>query len=209
MSELLPERLGCPKSGQALEDPSTSKSRKRQVSTILEWIQYFGIYIMVLTRKHPERIPDLLGYQSLIIKAHLEYDGDNWLAYDRRFCLSAAANYNIVWGHIDQTLWSLAFSGKAKTSRCKYCFSITHQSTECVWEPEYPTQPTPLFPQQHPPVYFNWKSTPGRCPVIGCTYDHICLYCASNPTVLDKRHKGIHCPQYQFKPPTQGQLASK
>ena len=59
ISELLPDRLGCPKSGQAPEDLSTPKSRKRQVYTILEWIQCFGIYIAVLTRKHPERIPAL------------------------------------------------------------------------------------------------------------------------------------------------------
>ena len=73
----------------------------------------------VLTQKYPEQIPDLLGYQFLIIEAHQEYEGDNWLAYDRRFRLSAAANHNTVWGHIEQTLWSLAFFGKAKASRCK------------------------------------------------------------------------------------------
>ena len=45
----------------------------------------------VLTQKHPERIPDLLGYQQLIIEASLEYEGDNWLGYDRQFRLTAAA----------------------------------------------------------------------------------------------------------------------
>ena len=43
---------------------------------------------MVLTRKYPEQIPDLSGYQSLIIEAHLEYESDNWLAYDRQFRLN-------------------------------------------------------------------------------------------------------------------------
>ena len=32
-----------------------------------------------------------MAYQSLIIEVHLEYEGDNWLAYDRWFRLSAAA----------------------------------------------------------------------------------------------------------------------
>ena len=151
MSELLPDWLGCPKSGQAPEDLNTLKSMKRQVSTILEWIQCFRIYIAVIIQKYPEQTP---GYQSLIIEVHLEYEGDNWLSIDRWFRLSAAANHNIVWGHIDLTLWSLAFSGKAKVSRC---FSITHQSTECAWAPEYTThmtQPTPLFPQWHPSSMF-------------------------------------------------------
>ena len=162
MSELLPDRLGCPKSGQALEDLSTPKSRKQQVSTILEWIQCFGIYVAVLTRRYPEQIPDLLGYQSLMIEARLEYEGDNWFAYDRRFCLSAAANHNIVWAHIDQKLWSL---WKSQSQQMHILFQYYSQSTERAWAPEYPTsmtQPTPLFPQRCPyPLCFKWNSTPG------------------------------------------------
>ena len=93
MSELLPNRLGCLKTGQITEDQATSRpmARKRYVSTILEWIQCFGIYMVVLTQKHPEPISDLLGYQHLIITASLEYEGDNWLGYDRQFRLTAAA----------------------------------------------------------------------------------------------------------------------
>ena len=68
-----------------------------RVDTML-WDTYSGTHT-----KHSERIPDLLGYQSLIIEVHLEYEGDNWLAYDRQFCLSAAANQYVVWSHIDQT----------------------------------------------------------------------------------------------------------
>ena len=103
----------------------------------------------VLTQKHPERISDLLGYRHLIITASLEYEGDNWLGYDRQFRLTAAATQNTTWGHVDQTLWSLAFSTKAKTTRCQYCFSINHKAAECGWAPEHsmsnPTIPTPLF----------------------------------------------------------------
>ena len=202
MSKLLPDRLGCLKTGQITEDQATSRPRKRFVSTILEWIQCFGIYMAVLTQKYPERISDLLGYQHLIITASLEYEGDNWLGYDRQFRLTAAATQKTTWGYVDQTLWSLAFSSKAKTTRCQYCFSVNHKATECGWAPEHsasnPTiQPTPLFPQRRPsPVCFKWNSSPGRCPVSGCTYSHICVYCASNPNVLDKRHKGIHCPHH-------------
>ena len=202
MSELLPDRLGCPKTGHTFEDQAIPRPRRRYVSTILEWIQCFGIYIAALTQKHPERIPDLLGYQQLIIEASLEYEGDNWLGYDRQFQLTAAATQNTAWGHIDQTLWSLAFSAKAKASRCKYCFSIIHTAAECAWAPEQltsnpVTQPMLLFSQRHPPpVCFKWNSAPGRCPVSGCRYNHICLYCANNPNVFDKRHKGIHCPHY-------------
>ena len=39
----------------------------------------------VIAKSQPDRIPDLLGYQSLIIKAHLEYAGDGWIGYDKDF----------------------------------------------------------------------------------------------------------------------------
>ena len=55
------------------------------MTNILEWIQCFSVYIAVITRKQPDRIQDLLGYQSRILETHLEYAGDYWLGYDRRF----------------------------------------------------------------------------------------------------------------------------
>ena len=36
MSELLPDHLGCLKTGQITDDQATSRPRKRYVSTILE-----------------------------------------------------------------------------------------------------------------------------------------------------------------------------
>ena len=56
-------------------------------------------------------------YQFLLIDVYLEYRGDTWVGYDRRFCLTAAAKASKVWAHIDPTLWNLTFTGIAKTSR--------------------------------------------------------------------------------------------
>ena len=50
MSELLPEHLG----NFTDETPDRGKSKHRAITDILEWVQYFEIYIAVLTRKHPE-----------------------------------------------------------------------------------------------------------------------------------------------------------
>ena len=95
----------------------------------------------VIAKSQPDRIPDLLGYQSLIIEAHLEYGGDGWIGYDKRFRLNAAANSLKTWAQVDTTLWHLAFTGKAKTDRCKYCFSLTHPSDDCDCAP---TTSTPI-----------------------------------------------------------------
>ena len=108
MAELLPDRLGSYRN-LTLEDKGGSpKSKRRGVTNILEWIQCFSIYIAIIAQKHPERVPDLLGYQSLIIDASIQYEGDSGIGYDRRFSLSAVANSTKIWSSLDPTLWNLA-----------------------------------------------------------------------------------------------------
>ena len=97
--------------------------------------------------KHPQKIKDLLGYQALIVEARMEYDGETWLAYDRRFRQTVAATPDTMWAKIDPTLWNKAFTGQAKSKRCKYCFSLSHESTDCDWAPtkaSASTSPLPL-----------------------------------------------------------------
>ena len=67
------------------ETNKSTQTKKRPVTSIIEWGQCFTQYIAILTQAKPERTTDLLGYQHLILQAHLEYDGDGWMVYDRRF----------------------------------------------------------------------------------------------------------------------------
>ena len=92
----------------------------------------------MISRKQPERIPDLLAYEKLIIEAHMEYSGDAWLGYDQRFRQCAATDATNNWAIIDPTLWNLAFSRKARAARCKFCFSLSHASSDCAWETDQP-----------------------------------------------------------------------
>ena len=81
-SELAIDRLGLP-----LSDDSTKPvySRRQPVTSIVEWAQCFSNYIALVAQIQPQRVSDLLGYQHLILEAHLQYEGDGWVAYDRRF----------------------------------------------------------------------------------------------------------------------------
>ena len=200
MAELLLDRLGSFRSLTLEDKGGVPKSRRRAVTNILEWIQCFSIYIAIIAQKSPERVLDLLGYKSLIINASIQYEGDGWVRYDRRFRLSAAANSIKVWASLDPTLWNLACAGNARVSRCKHCFALTHTSSECEWASEAAqpssTPPQPLFDptRQYRRICRKWNNTPGQCPVAGCTYEHICLTCAYDPTISNKVHKVIHCP---------------
>ena len=132
MAELLPDHLG-PATTEPLPIPS---KQRHYVSNILEWIRCFSAYIAVISAKQPHRVPYLLGYLMLITEAHMQYAGDGWMGYDQRFRQITATKPHVTWAQIDTTLWNLAFSGKARSVHCKFCFSITHTSTECEWAPD-------------------------------------------------------------------------
>ena len=72
MGELLPYRVGISRP----EDTGRALPRHHTVSGILEWIKCFNVYMAVISRKQPGRIPTLLAYETLIIEAHMEYAGE-------------------------------------------------------------------------------------------------------------------------------------
>ena len=65
MAELLPDRMGittAPLFTEDKDDKQAMKSKGRQVTNILEWVQCYSIYVAVLTVKCPNKIQDLMGY---------------------------------------------------------------------------------------------------------------------------------------------------
>ena len=156
-----------------------------------------------VSRKQLQRVPEMLGYLILILEAYMEYAGDGWLGYDRRFRMAVAGNPAINWAAIDTILWNLAFSGMARSSRCKHCFSLSHLSKDCEWGPE---------PASMPPTGVNhsfisrrlichdWNNNrkPG-CPRVTCNYEHICSSCTFDTNVPDKAHKLVYYPYKQLR----------
>ena len=108
MIELLPNQLGTTRSPANDDSVRAVRQRRRELSGILQWIQSFATYTGICCQNQPHRIQDLLGYQTLIIEASLEYQGDGWLGYDQQFQQRAAANPALVWANTDTTLWNLA-----------------------------------------------------------------------------------------------------
>ena len=171
MSDLLCDHLGT----LSNEEQRSLNARRRSISNILEWIKCFCIYMAVVSRKNPQKLPEMLAYVTLIIEAHMEYSGEAWLGYDRRFRQRAAADPSMSWAKIDPTLWSLAFSGRAKASRCRHCFNLTHASADCGWMPIPENGNQPLIPTTNR-ICFDWNKDPRPgCSRANCTYQHIKL----------------------------------
>ena len=152
MAELLPNRMGTSKSSM-VDESTKQKVRRRPVSSIIEWVQCFNTYLSVMCRICPEKIPDLLAYQMLIVEASMVYEGNAWLGYDRRFRQAAAANPHMQWSKTDTDLWHLAFTGMIQRPRCVHCLSLTHKSPQCNW-----AQDTPEMPSS--PKSGNWYYSP-------------------------------------------------
>ena len=196
MGELLPGNLTL------IDEEQKQKSKHFRVSNITEWLQGFAVYVEVISNNQPARVPDLMGYQLLILEAYHEFRNDCWLGSDRRFRQWAASHPRTRWAAIEPTLWSLAFQGQARSSRCKHCFSLSHSSVEC----DLSLEPHPgwslVRQKQDPPprvprraICYQWNDTPSpTCNYPNCRYDHICYICAMSPTARSVDHKAMHCP---------------
>ena len=152
----------------------------------------------IIARKQPQRVPDLMGYQILMLKASNEYKGSSWLAYYRRFRQQAAAQPNCQWSKIDSTIWNLAFTGQAKASRCRPCFSLFHLSKDHTFASTTTSrqadQPLPMLYHRRY-ICRQWNEQPGHgCSYPNCRYERFCYQCAYSPSATDINHKTLYCP---------------
>jgi len=198
MGDLVPSHLG-------FGDMVGNKSKQRSVANISEWLEAFAVYVSVIARKQPQRVPDLMGYQILMLEASSEYHTNRWLAYDRRFRQQAASHPSCKWSSTESTLYNFAFTGQARASRCKHCFSLFHQSKDCEFAPN-PPPPASHNLLSYPNtsrrrlVCYKWNEQfADGCPFPNCRYEHVCYYCAFNPAAHDCNHKAVFCPN----PPAQ------
>ena len=187
MGDLLPSRLG-------LDDAAKSTQKHCLITNIMEWLQSFAVYVSVIARKQPQHVPDLMGYQVLILEASSEYKNDCWMAYDRCFRQEATSQPQRSWSNIDTTLWLLAFSGQARANRCKFYFSLSHTSKDCELASVTRDNP-PLPPSQY--LYHQASTfTAAKDIVTSNTTAGLFAICALNPEAIDISHKAIFCPHH-------------
>ena len=156
----------------------------------LKVITQYPDYVAVVARKYPERITDLMGYQSLIIDASLEKKGDCWAGYDWRFHQKDVSRPSLVWLTNDSTLCLLAFTGWAKVPWYSYCFSLSHRSADCELALDQPRPPA------KPPGYSVFVENELTCTFPGCKYNHVCYICVQGQGNSDVAHRALDCPQH-------------
>ena len=186
ISDLLPQKLISAE--YSVGDHITSQKQKQyEVTTIIEWVQCFGIYIAVLSKKEPERIADLHGYQQLIIHSSQHHQEGRWLIYDRHFRLKASATGSKDWSTIEINIWNLAFPERT--------IPTTAQRTPRYSGPGNQPYSSNKSSSADRQICLEWNDNPSpNCPYPDCRFEHRCYRCFFDRKVTDNRHKALFCP---------------
>ena len=122
LSELLPDQLRAYDSPASNQDAKivllpqqtweTQRRKRRQIIDIASWIHVYSTYMLIISSRFPEALPDLIAYQLLIVKQAKRFRYPSWLYYDIEFRKWAAATKTKEWAHINSEIYTLAFTGQ-------------------------------------------------------------------------------------------------
>ena len=165
------------------------KKRKEPVTDILVWVQCYSAMVSILAERYPSKVPELMAYQSTIVKCAKCYQGLAWVAYDMEFRRKAAKSKSLDWGTIDQSAYAEFFTGSSMSLvRCHVCLE-EHPTQQCpqtvnpfmlppMWmlqNPQYQQQskqPVQFQHQQTQPMMLR-QAPPAHDPPICCRFNSV------------------------------------
>ena len=186
----------------ALPVSTVSRTRLREVPSLVSWLYCFNTYMAVRTSDSLTR--NMLAYSRLIIREALRHGGTGWLDYDRIFRRQLAINPLMNWNALDPSLHAATILGQRSSTGvfCTLCQETDHSTSQCALAPlqqqlrpsTSPASrslqwPTPYRPLKRPEtlmrICVSWNK--GSCTRPHCTFRHICATC-------QKSHKARDCP---------------
>lgn len=194
---------------------SLFRRRKQPVTDVAVWVQCYSSLVSVLVEKFPQYIKHFLAYQATIMMAAKQTKGLSWVAYDAAYRRKAACTKSLLWGTVDQYLYTVWFTNQASNPACILCFSADHSTEHCPNNTSIPVLgqaiQQPLPQQQRLQFYqpamdaappnqqgqfcglFNARGG-SRCPYFPCRFIHACRICQAD-------HPASQCPQAPRKRP--------
>ncbi len=111
------------------------QNRKR-IPDYATWSQCYALYVAVLASHRPNRLGDLMGYQSLIARVSKKYKWPAWIIYDQNFRQEAAGNPDQPWAKAYPSLYTQCFTGQELVSEnwCSKCQGLDHSSNDCPYQ---------------------------------------------------------------------------
>ena len=82
----------------------------------------YSTYMLIISSRFPEALPNLIAYQLLIVKQAKRFRYPSWLYYDIEFRKWATATKTKEWARINSEIYTLAFTGQGTViSWCPTC----------------------------------------------------------------------------------------
>jgi hypothetical protein len=96
-------------------------------------LQCYALFVAVLAPEQPERMGELMAYQSIIAKASQKYRWPSWVIYDQSFQQEVAGTIGQSWARVDPSTYALCFTGQAMTTDnwCSLCQTLDHTLQTC------------------------------------------------------------------------------
>lgn len=148
-----------------------SKKPRRQITDIVQWLEAFTVYMMIIASRFPNRWTDLTQYKLLILRTFRQYAGKVWLSYDRAFREQAAATKMVDWSKIDVQLFNFHAAGAS----IKNSVGFQNSSSD-----------EPRGNQRSVVHCTSWNY--GKClaPYANCKFAHTCTRCSGD-------HRSVDC----------------
>ena len=126
-------------------------STRPPITNISQWVERFSMMAAILSTRFPEKAPELFAYQGSIIRAERNYEGKQWVVYDRQFRREALARKDLNWSVPNLRLYNEAFTGRAKAiPRCSVCLQMTIRQSHVPRIPQGQSHGTFRFGQPRP-----------------------------------------------------------
>ena len=77
--------------------PMRRPPSKPPVTDIKVWLECYAKMAALLVSRYPHKGPELWAYQSKILRAAHNYEGTNWVAYDRQYRRDMLARKDLNW----------------------------------------------------------------------------------------------------------------
>ena len=120
---------GCSSSDDVPSIPGRLATSRLPVTNIGEVLHHGGHPMYEVSGESPRTA-------GLLIRAERNYEGKQWVAYDRQFRF---ARKDLDWSVPDPRLYNEAFTGRARAiARCSFCLQDGHVTNTCPHNPNRP-----------------------------------------------------------------------
>ena len=102
-ADVWPEEFGT---GEGTSAGFRRPPSKPPIIDIRIWTECYGRMVAILASRFPEKAPELWSYQATILRATHNYEGGNWVAYDRQYRRELLAKGDLNWSSPNARLYS-------------------------------------------------------------------------------------------------------